>query len=198
MIDGLLAELRATTALEAVAALLGLLYVTLIVRRQRAGWIAGAVSSAIYVYLAYAARLPMQALLQAWYVLMGVYGWYSWTRNAAQEGGRIRLWRPGRHLLAIAGIVAVSALTARLLAAETHAAWPWIDSLTTWTSVFATWLVTRMHLENWLYWMVNDLLTVFLFGAQSHPLTALLYVIFLGFSVAGFLAWRRQYRSQTD
>lgn len=197
MIAGLVADLRATTALEAVAALLGLIYVTLIVRRRREGWIAGAISSAIYVYLAYAARLPMQALLQAWYVAMGVYGWYSWTRNAEQEGGRIRCWPPARHLAAIAGILLASGLTARLLAAETHAAWPWIDSLTTWTSVFATWLVTRMHLENWLYWMVNDLLTVFLFAAQSHPLTALLYLVFFGFSVAGLRAWRRQYRSQS-
>ena len=197
MIAGLVADLRATTALEAVAALLGLIYVTLIVRRRREGWVAGAISSAIYVYLAYAARLPMQALLQAWYVAMGVYGWYSWTRNAEQEGGRIRCWPPARHLAAIAGILLASGLTARLLAAETHAAWPWIDSLTTWTSVFATWLVTRMHLENWLYWMVNDLLTVFLFAAQSHPLTALLYLVFFGFSVAGLRAWRRQYRSQS-
>lgn len=197
MIAGLVADLRATTALEAVAALLGLVYVTLIVRRRREGWIAGAISSAIYVYLAYAARLPMQALLQAWYVAMGIYGWYSWTRNAEQEGGRIRCWPPVRHLAAIAGILLASGLTARLLAAETHAAWPWIDSLTTWTSVFATWLVTRMHLENWLYWMVNDLLTVFLFAAQSHPLTALLYLVFFGFSVAGLRAWRRQYRSQS-
>jgi nicotinamide mononucleotide transporter len=197
MIAGLVADLRATTALEAVAALLGLVYVTLIVRRRREGWIAGAISSAIYVYLAYAARLPMQALLQAWYVAMGVYGWYSWTRNTEQEGGRIRCWPPARHLAAIAGILLASGLTARLLAAETHAAWPWIDSLTTWTSVFATWLVTRMHLENWLYWMVNDLLTVFLFAAQSHPLTALLYLVFFGFSVAGLRAWRRQYRSQS-
>ncbi|MFO1401562.1 MAG: nicotinamide riboside transporter PnuC [Steroidobacteraceae bacterium] len=197
MIEGFVADLRATTALEAVAALLGLVYVTLIVRRQRVGWIAGAASSAIYVYLAYAARLPMQALLQAWYVAMGVYGWYSWTRNAAQEGGRIHCWPPARHLAAIAGILLASGVTARLLAAETHAAWPWIDSLTTWTSVFATWLVTRMHLENWLYWMVNDLLTVFLFAAQSHPLTALLYLVFFGFSVAGFRTWRRQYRAQS-
>ncbi|MCC7463074.1 MAG: nicotinamide mononucleotide transporter [Gammaproteobacteria bacterium] len=196
MIATLLAELRATTALEAVATLLGLLYVTLIVQRRRAGWIAGALSSAIYVYLSYGARLPMQALLQAWYVAMGVYGWYSWTRNAAQHGGRIRRWPPAWHLVALAGIVALSALSARVLAAETQAAWPWIDSLTTWTSVFATWLVTRMQLENWLYWIANDLLTVFLFAAQSHPLTALLYLVYLGFSVAGFLAWRRQYRSQ--
>jgi nicotinamide mononucleotide transporter len=196
MMAQLIAELRATTLLEAVAALLGIVYVTLIVRRQRAGWIAGALSSAIYVYLSFEARLPMQALLQAWYVAMGAYGWYSWTRNAGQEGGRIRRWPLAWHLAAIAAVVVVSALSARLLAAETHAAWPWIDSLTTWTSVFATWLVTRMQLENWLYWMVNDLLTVFLFAAQSHPLTALLYFVYLGFSVAGFIAWRRQYRAQ--
>ena len=92
MIQQLAAELRATTLVEAVAALLGVVYVVLILKRRRAGWIAGAASSAIYVYLAFQARLPMQSLLQAWYVAMGVYGWYSWKRNAEQEGGRIRCW----------------------------------------------------------------------------------------------------------
>ncbi len=196
MIGQLAAELRATTLTEAVAAVLGIVYVLLILRRRRAGWIAGAASSLIYVFLSFAARLPMQALLQAWYVAMGVYGWYSWKRNAEQEGGRIRSWPAARHVLPLAAIVVVSALSARYLAAGTQAAWPWADSLTTWSSLFATWLVARMQLENWLYWIVIDLLTVFLFGAQGHPLTAGLYLAYLGFAVAGFVSWRRQYRAQ--
>jgi nicotinamide mononucleotide transporter len=196
MIGQLAAELRATTLAEAVAAALGIVYVVLILRRRRAGWIAGAASSLIYVFLSFEARLPMQALLQAYYVLMSAYGWYSWTRNAEQEGGRIRCWPPSRHLLPIVAIVVVSALSARYLAAGTQAAWPWADSLTTWSSLYATWLVARMQLENWLYWIVIDLLTVFLFGAQGHPLTAGLYLMYLGFAAAGFLSWRRQYRTQ--
>jgi nicotinamide mononucleotide transporter len=196
MIGQLAAELRATTLMEAVAAVLGIIYVLLILRRRRAGWIAGAASSLIYVFLSFAARLPMQALLQAWYVAMGVYGWYSWKRNAEQEGGRIRSWPAARHLLPIAAIVVVSGLTARFLAAGTQAAWPWADSLTTWFSLYATWLVARMQLENWLYWIAIDLLTVFLFAAQGHPLTAGLYLAYLGFAAAGFVSWRRQYRAQ--
>jgi nicotinamide mononucleotide transporter len=196
MIGELLADLRATSPIEAAAAVLGIVYVVLILKRRRVGWVAGAASAALYVYLSYQARLPMQALLQAWYVAMGVYGWYRWTQNAEQEGGRIRRWPAAWHLIPIAAIVLVSSLSARYLAAETHAAWPWVDSLTTWTSVFATWLVTRMQLENWIYWIVNDLLTVFLFAAQSHPLTAGLYLLYLGFAAAGFLSWRRQYRAQ--
>jgi len=196
MIGQLVAELRATTLLEAVAAMLGIVYVVLILKRRRAGWIAGAASSLIYVLLSFEARLPMQALLQAWYVAMGVYGWYSWKRNAEQEGGRIRSWPAARHLLPIAAIVLVSGLSARYLAAGTQAAWPWADSLTTWSSLYATWLVARMQLENWLYWIVIDLLTLFLFAAQGHPLTAGLYLLYLGFAAAGFLSWRRQYRAQ--
>jgi nicotinamide mononucleotide transporter len=196
MMQQLTAELRATTLVEAVAAVLGVVYVVLILKRRRAGWIAGAASSAIYVYLAFQARLPMQSLLQAWYVAMGVYGWYSWKRNAEQEGGRIRCWPAVWHLLPIAVVIAVSGLSAHYLAAGTHAAWPWVDSLTTCTSVFATWLVTRMQLENWLYWIVNDLLTVFLFGAQGHPLTAGLYLVFCAVACLGFVSWRRQYRAQ--
>jgi nicotinamide mononucleotide transporter len=196
MMARLLAELRATTPAEAAAVVLGIVYVVLIIRRRRSGWLAGIAASLIYVFLSLEARLPMQALLQAWYVAMGVYGWYSWKRHAEREGGRIRRWPAIWQLPPILIILAVSGLSARYLAAGTQAAWPWMDSLTSWSSLYATWLAARMQLENWLYWIVIDLLTVFLFGAQGHPLTAGLFLLYLGFAAAGFVSWRRQYRMQ--
>jgi nicotinamide mononucleotide transporter len=66
----LLRGLALTSPLEALAVLLGVVYVLLILKRNRLGWIAGALSSSIYVYLAARARLPMQSLLQAYYVVM--------------------------------------------------------------------------------------------------------------------------------
>ena len=86
MPEKLLADIRATTALELLAVATGLVYIVLIVRRQRVGWIAGAISSCIYVWLAATARLPMQSALQAYYVLMAFYGWYSWTRESGSDG----------------------------------------------------------------------------------------------------------------
>jgi nicotinamide mononucleotide transporter len=182
--------------LELMAVATGLVYVLLILRRNRLGWIAGAFSSTIYVYLAARARLPMQSVLQGYYVVMAVYGWVKWTRNASEEQGRIHRWSPRAHLLAVAFILAASFASAQWLARETHAAWPLLDSLTTWTSFVATWMVTRSVLENWLYWISADLVTVFLFARQGYPPTAALFLAFATIACFGFASWRRRWRQQ--
>ena len=159
---------------EALAVLAGLTYVLLILRRNRWGWVAGALSSVIYVGIAARAHLPMQSLLQGYYVVMSVYGWFSWSRNAEEQAGRIFRWPMRRHLLAVLVILGASLLTARFLATETRAAWPLLDSVTTWTSLLATWLVARSVLENWCYWICADLIMVFL-GIETMSIA--LYVL---------------------
>lgn len=185
-----------TSPLEALAVVTGLIYVVLIARRNRWGWVAGAISSCIYVWLSARAHLPMQSALQAYYVAMAAYGWYSWTRNAADDGGRVYSWPWPRHALAALVIVLASALSARWLAAETQAAWPLIDSLCTGISLLATWLVARSVLQNWLYWIVADTLGVFLFWQQSHPFTAALFGCYMVVATFGFFSWLKRYRQQ--
>lgn len=182
--------------LEIVAVIAGVAYVLLIVKRNRWGWVCGALSSSIYVVLSARARLPMQSVLQAYYVVMAVYGWFSWTRNAEQQGGRIFLWPWHRHLIALVLIVGVSLLSARLLASETRAAWPLLDSLTTWTSLVATWLVARSVLENWVYWISADSIMVFLFAQQGYPFTAGLFLSYMIIACFGFHSWLQRYRRQ--
>ncbi len=191
-----MAELRSITLLEAVAIVTGVAYVLLIMRRNRWGWLAGAISSSIYVYLAALSRLPMQSVLQGYYIVMAAFGWWSWTRNAQQQGGHIFRWRRRQHLYALLFIVVASAVSAQLLARETHAAWPLLDSCTTWTSLVATWMVTRSVLENWFYWIAADSVTVFLFVQQGHPYTAGLFLTYMVIACFGFREWSRRARQQ--
>ncbi len=184
-----------TDPLEAVAVVLGIAYVLLILKRNRLGWVAGGISSTIYVYLSANAHLPMQATLQVYYVAMAVYGWRSWTPGQqSQPGGGILRWPRRFHLIALLAIVALTLVSAQLLARETHAAWPYLDSFTTWVSLLATWMTTRMVLENWLYWMGADAITAWLFAAQGHPTAALLFVTYLIIAVFGFREWLNLYR----
>jgi len=196
VIDALLRELALTGAPEALAVVLGVIYVLLILKRRRLGWIAGGVSSSIYVYLAARAHLPMQSVLQGYYVVMSFYGWFHWTRAQQHEGGRITRWPLRYHAAALAAIVLLSLITAHWLALETHAAWPYLDSFTTWISLLATLMVARMKLENWLYWIGADAITAYLFAAQGHPVTAGLFLTYLTIAVIGFRGWLRQYRRQ--
>ena len=181
---------------EAFAVVAGVIYVVLILRRNRWGWVAGALSSSIYVLIAARARLPMQSLLQAYYVVMAVYGWFSWKRNAEQEGGRIYRWPVRRHLWLALLLLSASALSAQFLARETQAAWPLLDSFTTWTSLLATWMLARSVLENWAYWICADVIMVCLFVRQGYPFTAGLFFVYTVVSVLGLRAWLLRYRKQ--
>lgn len=182
--------------LEALAVVTGIVYVLLIMRRNRWGWVAGAISSTIYVYLSALAHLPMQSALQAYYVVMAAFGWWSWTRNATEQGGRIFRWSWRQHATALGLIAVASALSAQLLARETHAAWPLLDSFTTWTSLVATWMVTRSVLENWCYWIAADSVMVFLFARQGYPYTAGLFLSYMIIAGFGFRAWLRRLNQQ--
>jgi nicotinamide mononucleotide transporter len=188
--DGLL------KSFEILAMLTGAGYAILAARRNRLCWVAGAVSSACAALLAGLRALPMQSALQIFFVGMSVYGWLSWTRSSTEGELPVGLWPHSWHLGAALVLLLLSFVSAQLLAAETHAAWPLLDSVTTWFSLLATWLAARAKLENWLYWIVIDAALVYLFYAQGLPFLALLNLLFIGIAAAGFVAWRRRLRAQ--
>jgi nicotinamide mononucleotide transporter len=180
------------TAVEITATIAGVVYVILAARRNRLCWIAGAIGSALFGVLAGWRDLPMQAWLQVYYVGMSAYGWVTWTRQSRDGNLPVTTWSWQGHLIAGAVLVAISALTARGLAIFTEAAWPFLDSLTTWFSLFATWLVARAKLENWIYWIIIDGVLVFLCYMQDMPLMASLYGFYVFIAAAGFIGWRRR------
>jgi len=194
-LDAIWAGLEATSPAEALSVVLGLAYSVLAIRRSRWCWVTGGLSSAIMIYLSLTARLPMQAALQVYYVVISAYGWWYWTREQEAQGTLlVGTWPLRKHLVACAAVVLISAFTARWLA-QTQAAWPFLDSLTTWGSLYATWLQARVKLENWLYWICIDSVLGFLFGAQGLYFVALLSVLYLVFSAVGFIRWLRTYRT---
>jgi nicotinamide mononucleotide transporter len=195
-LDAFITRLAATAPLEAASVILGIAYSVLAVRRSRWCWVSGGLSSAILVYLFARARLPMQSALQLFYVLMSAYGFRSWVRHEQDKDSVVTTWPVRAHLAAWLAIVALSAVSSRWLAAETGAAWPFLDSMTTWASLVATWLVVRMKLENWLYWIAIDLVLTYLCSVQKLPFVGLLFATYLVISTVGFATWLKSYRLQ--
>jgi nicotinamide mononucleotide transporter len=196
VIESFLADLYDTSAAEAAAVLLGIAYSVLAVRRDRLCWLAGGTSSAILAWLFARAQLPMQAVLQVFYVAMAAYGFWHWTRQGSAAPVPVTTWPLRAHLAAWAAIVVLSAVSARWLAAETQAAWPYLDSAVTWASVLATWFVARVKLENWLYWIATDAVLVFLSAAQGLAFVAFLYLAYLGIAAVGFVTWLKALRTR--
>lgn len=193
MTDALLQQLwqglKATAAIEWVAVVTGFAYALLIMLRRRSGWVFGAVSSLILALLAARARLPMQALLQLSYVAAAVYGFWSWSRSSAQPA--IRWWHWRGHVVALVVCVLVSLGLAQLLRNES--AFPFVDSLVACAGLLATWLLARVYLENWLYWIAIDAVSIYLFFTQGLVSTAGLYVLYFSIAVIGFFGWRRDW-----
>jgi nicotinamide mononucleotide transporter len=91
-------------------------------------------------------------------------------------------------------IVVASLLSGFLLSTRTDAAYPYIDSLTTWGAIWATFLVARKVLENWWYWLAIDAASVFIYWSRDLEQTAALFVLYLVMIPFGIVSWTRSYK----
>ena len=99
------------------------------------------------------------------------------------------------HVLLLAAIVSVGLLLAPVVAKWTQAAWPRLDTITLLASLLATAMVAVAKLENWLYWIVIDAVSVFLYASQGLWFVALLYLLYLCIAISGYVEWRRRWRA---
>jgi nicotinamide mononucleotide transporter len=193
--SSLIAALQAMSIAELIAVLLGVVYLVLAVKRSRWCWVAGGISSAIVIWLSAQRALPMQAWLNVYYVGVSVYGYWRWT-DADIPRPVVTLLPLRWHVIGTLAVVLISVLTAQYLVRETQAAWPYLDSLTTWGSLFTTWLTARVKLENWAYWLVIDAVEAFLFFEQKLYLLGLMTAATLVVIMIGHRAWWRSWREQ--
>ncbi len=189
----LLQQLAATSPLEAVAALLGLAYLLLAVRRDLWCWLCAFVSTGIYLWITLRAALYMQAALNVFYLGMAVYGYWQWRTGRDAEGEvQIARWSVPTHVLAITAVLAATVLNGWLLETRTNAVDPYLDSFVTWGSVLTTFMVARRVIENWLYWVVVDSAGAWLFFQQHLFATSLLFAIYVVIVIRGYFVWRAQ------
>jgi nicotinamide mononucleotide transporter len=176
--------------LEAVAALFGFAYIVLAIRQHRACWIAGGASTALYCVVLLQSGLALLAGLQLLYVALAVYGWIQWRPDGGAPQKPVS-WPLPRHVFALAAIVIATAISTILLSQYGGSTAPFADSLGTWASVFATWLLARRYIETWLWWIVIDLGLAALFVRQGLVPTAALHIAYALLAVAGWREWRR-------
>lgn len=197
LLADLLDQARAFSGLEIVAVALAIAYLVLAIRQSIWCWYCAAASTAIYIWLFFGAKLYMESVLNVFYFVMAVYGWTVWTkgRDATHELPVVT-WPLKIHGAAILSVVLVSMINGYLLSRFTDAAFPYIDSLTTWAAIWATFLVARKVLENWWYWLVIDMASVFIYLARDLQLTSLLFVVYVIMIPFGLVSWTRSMREQ--
>ncbi len=177
--------------IEIVAAVLAILYLLLAIGQRRSCWVAAFTSSALYVIVMFHARLYMESVLNAFYAAIAVYGWWQWSRRSNEANRGVQRWPIGRHVFGFLGVVVCSLCSAYFLRRYTPAAWPFVDSMVTWSSAFATYLVAVKVYENWHWWLVIDSVAIFVYFRRELYPTMLLFGVYLVMIGFGLREWRR-------
>ena len=191
----LLAQIAEWSPAEGAAVAFAILYLLLAIRENIWCWFCAGVSTAIYVWLFISAKLYMESLLNVFYFAMAIYGWYAWRagRDSSHELP-VTVWPLGLHVAAIIVITVVVAVFGTGLSRYSDAAFPYVDSATTFAAVWATFLVARKVLENWWYWLLIDTVSIFIYWSRGLELTSVLFIVYVIMIPFGLMRWTRSYR----
>ncbi|WP_317932588.1 nicotinamide riboside transporter PnuC [Halioxenophilus sp. WMMB6] len=182
---------------ELLAVVLAVAYLWLMVKERIEAWYCAFFSSLIYTLLFWHVSLLMESALNIYYVLMAAFGWWQWRYGGqGHEGIEIHQWQLWQNAVWLAVIAFATVTSGWWLSLNTDAAWPYVDSFTTWAAVFTTYLAARKVLQQWLYWIVIDSVSIALYIDRGLYLTALLFAWYVGMCVVGYYKWLQIYRQQ--
>lgn len=178
--------------LEIVAAIITAWCIWLAAKQNVLYWPVGIVSVALYTYIFYEAKLYADATLQIVYAVLTIYGWYQWLHGGAQQGVLRVARTPSRAwAVLLASGVAMSALITWGMHRYTDNPAPLLDATTSSFSIVAQVMTAKKWLENWILWIVVDVVYVGLYIKRALYPTAVLYAVFLIIAVKGYREWRQ-------
>ena len=171
---------------ESIAVFFSVLYVVLAARESIWCWGAACISVSIYIYICYTAKLYPETGLQVFYLIMAGVGYYMWNKDKKEE---IKEWSELKHL----GIIFLGTILTFFMgfyfSIYTDSVMPITDSFTTIFSLIATYMVVKKVLGNWLYWIVIDLVSVYLYFNRDLHLTSLLFIVYTIIAIFGYFSW---------
>lgn len=177
--------------LEIACVITGIAYIILAADGRRWCWVWGGINAVFSTILLYLSKLYAESFLYLYYIIAAFYGWQTWQPKA--EHSLQFSTKPIRfHLLGCVVCVALSWALGLSLQHFTDAKMPIVDAHTTVFSFWATYLTTKKLLENWLYWLVIDLVTAYLYFSRNLPLYALLMLLYASLSLVGYYRWKHK------
>ncbi|MDT0556429.1 nicotinamide riboside transporter PnuC [Patiriisocius hiemis] len=180
--------------LEAIGVFFGL--VSALCSWKNSVWVypTGIISTAIFVYLLWQWELLGDMVIQAYYFIMSIYGWYIWTRKVTPDTYTpITTTTKKEHKTTL--FIFLGALLFIYIIYEAFDKWTswtaYVDTLTTGLFFVGMWLLAKRKIENWLYLLAGNIISVPLYFYKGYTLSSILYLVFIGISIAGYYAWKK-------
>ena len=186
-------------ALESIAVILGLLSVWFAKRDQIAVYPSGMISTAIFVYILFKANLLGDMLINAYFFLVSIYGWYFWMRKKEQKTENpISLMHPLEKKWWFIFFILILFFVAGIY--NFFDMWnDWsapIDCFTTALFFLGMWFMARKRIEHWIFWIVGDLISIPLYILKGLGITSIQYFIFTLIAIFGYIQWKKIYNSK--
>lgn len=188
-------------ALEIIAIIFGFLSVWY--SKNNKVWVypTGMVSTLIFVYLLLKWELLGDMMINAYYFVMSVYGWYIWTRKV-DDTHNTPITRTTKKEKITSVIIFFAALVFVYFVYNYFDKWTswvaYVDTITTAIFFVGMWLMAKRKIENWIYWIIGDLISVPLYFYKGFTFTSFQYLIFTFIAISGYLSWKKLLNKQTQ
>ena len=194
--DLLYQNLSDSSVLEAIAVVFGILSVWFAKKENILVFPTGIVSVLIYIYICFFAKLYADMGINFVYFVMSIYGWIMWSRKDAEKFILPISWCTKKdHLISAGMFVFFFAGLSYFLTHYTDSNVPVIDSLTTSIFIVGMWLMATKKIENWIYWIIGDIISIPLYFYKDLALTSIQFTVFLVLAILGFIEWREKLRN---
>ena len=177
--------------METLGFVTGAACVYLVVREHSWNFPIGIVSSILYLVVFWEERLFGDAGLQIVFVTLGFHGWYWWLRGGENRSELHVTRASARFWIGITIFLGLSTYALKIILTRYKGSVPFLDAFTTALSLAAQYLLNNKKIENWILWIVADVIYVYVYLIKGLQLTAVLYAIFLVMCVAGLIEWRK-------
>ncbi|NNE25826.1 MAG: nicotinamide mononucleotide transporter [Saprospiraceae bacterium] len=192
-------DIQPQLILEIIATLSGILCVYLQTKEKIMAWPFGILSVSISAFLFYQTKLYSDLLLHVVYIFLNIYGWYVWFMEGDDNtDAPIHQLKSKGIFLAIGLILVVTTGLGYFMGTFTDADLYYFDAFTTSGSLVAQYLLAKKYLQNWIIWIVVDLIAVPVYLYKGLYFIAFLFFVYLILCIKGWLDWRRNYRIQGD
>lgn len=179
---------------EVLGAVTGLIYLYFSVNRLIWLWPFGILTSLVYTWVFFHSRLFADMSLQVYYFFVSIYGWYFWLRGGVKKNGKeLPVSRLSRKMFyfSLAFILILTATSGYFLKTWANSSLPYMDAFTTAASIAATWMLARKILENWLFWIVIDLISMGMYIYKDLYATAVLFLVYSSIAILGYFNWKK-------
>ena len=185
--------------LEFLAVILGILSVFFAKMNKIAVYPTGMISTGIFVYLLFQFELLGDMIINTYFFFMSIYGWYYWSyKKDGDIVNKISFGSINDYLISLF-IFLISLIFVSNIYKSFNLFTSWtayIDTITTGLFFVAMWLMARRKVENWIFWIIGDIISIPLYFYKGLAITTIQYFIFTIIAIMGYISWKKIYKAK--